>query len=105
MSDYYLHRKTGGIYRILASEYRRLLPARIGARLMPLYGDSGVWATYFIVTDPIPVDTHVTYYENVLTGERWARPSEMFHDGRFAQFDRPPTSLLAALEAQAGAGA
>lgn len=90
MSGYYLHRKTGGIYYVLGGEYLRRRSAAVGDGLLPLYGTPGIWAGTFTVTDPIPVDTHVTYYENALTGERWARPSDMFYDGRFVAFEGVP---------------
>lgn len=106
MSDYYLHRKTGGIYRVVGNEYLRRRSATVGDKLLPMYGTPYTWEAPFTVTDDCPEDTHVTYYVNALTGERWARPSDMFYDGRFAQFEHPPTTaLLAALEAPAGAGA
>ena len=93
-SSYYLHRKTGGIYRVLASEYERRCGREEGERVLPLYTDMEIGRDWYTVTDTYPKDTLVVFYENVLTGQRWARAASMFGDGRFAQFDEPPLDLL-----------
>jgi hypothetical protein len=103
-SDYYLHRKTGGIYRVVANEYLRRRSAAVGDKLFPMYGTPSTWEGLFTVTDACAEDTHVTYYVNALTGARWARPSDMFYDGRFTQFERPPAVALSLALAQAIAG-
>lgn len=92
-SVYYLHRKTGGIYRILTTEYVRT-DCREGEQIMPMYVDDDIAARPYTVTDSFPADTFVVFYENVLTGQRWARAFKMFGDGRFAQFDEPPLDLI-----------
>lgn len=94
MSDYYLHRKTGGIYRVLAQEYVRDRDYREGETIFPMYGHPETWAGAYTVTDDFPKDTLVVFYENAVTGQRWARAFRMFGDGRFAQFDAPPPDLL-----------
>lgn len=101
MKDYYLHRKTGGIYRVMAQEYVRADQAE-GHKIVPMYGDGEVWAGPYTVTDAFPANTLVVFYENARTGQRWARAFEMFGDGRFARFDKPPLELLASLKTEAG---
>lgn len=86
---YYLHRKTGGIYRVRREEYHRS-QRDPGEQIIPMYGHLDDFARFYTVTDPLQAGDRVTFYENAFTGERWARPYEMFHDGRFAMFDGVP---------------
>lgn len=89
MSGYYLHRKTGDIYRVLTQE-RVQSPHGEGAQMYPLYGTGEAHAAPFTLTDDFSAGELVTFYVNAVTGQRWARPFRLFGDGRFVAFDQPP---------------
>lgn len=96
--SFYLHKKTGGIYRLVTEEYERLHDRKEGEKVNMWYGETPEdFYPAYTVTDAYPKDTLVAFYVNVQTGERWARASGMFHDGRFTRFAHPPMSLLKSL--------
>ena len=94
MSGYYLHRKTGGIYRVVGWERIRQGVAE-GESVFPLMGTGDIELIHgpFTVTDSVPPGELAVFYVNALTGQRWVRPHDMFHDGRFTAFENPPALL------------
>lgn len=85
---YYLHRKTGGVYALLTEEYVWKGGCVKGEQIAPMYAPAlpDPFTCTFTATDPITRGERTAFYVNAVTGERWARPSAMFHDGRFTAF-------------------